>query len=128
MWSRGSECVHVHVNVHAYTCTSTCTLYVVNYTCMVFITNYLHVHCTFNLSLALFLCSQITPQFYSSLSILQYQQSVLQSVLNLMIVSSSSSLTLTAKQCLQQVIIIMMMMIIIITLYIYCMYCHTCSF
>ena len=75
----------------------------------------------FNLSLflALFLCYQITPQFYSSLSILQYQQSVLQSVLNLMIVSSSSCLTLTAKKCLQQVIMIIIIIIIHVCIHMY---------
>uniref|UniRef100_A0A1X7SW09 HEAT repeat-containing protein 1 n=2 Tax=Amphimedon queenslandica TaxID=400682 RepID=A0A1X7SW09_AMPQE len=53
-------------------------------------------------SLAALAVNQITPQFYSSLSTVQSQQSILHSVLSLMIVSSSSGLTLTAKQCLQQ--------------------------
>ena len=55
------------------------------------------------LFLSLFL--QITPQFYSSLTAPQLQQSILHSVLDLMIASTSSSLTVAAKQSLQQVIL-----------------------
>ena len=125
-----STCMHVYS-----TCVSMiheCLFFYVLFTLYMCTCTYLHLSCSltlsssllfsfsfpslsfsfpfFSFSLSLPLLSpslffQITPQFYSSLTAPQLQQSILHSVLDLMIASTSSSLTVAAKQSLQQVIL-----------------------